>query len=158
MAFKVYLYISLTLCSIKEPDIQTQIRWVFLRCLPSFQSSDFPNKVIFFALTLSAVQLLSCVRLCDPMDCSTPGFPVLHCLLEFAQTLVHWLGNATKVSCSPFSLSVNQLPHGHEEKDDEPHKKTEKVRQGRTAHVLMGSGTSQRSELLQASLPYYPRM
>ena len=26
---------------------------------------------------------------CDPMDCSTPSFPVLHCLLEFAQTLVH---------------------------------------------------------------------
>ena len=25
----------------------------------------------------SSVQLLSRVRLCDPMDCSTPGFPVL---------------------------------------------------------------------------------
>jgi len=29
------------------------------------------------------------VRLCDPMDCSTPGFPVFHYLLEFAQTHVH---------------------------------------------------------------------
>ena len=28
---------------------------------------------------------LRCVQLCDPMDCSTPGFPVLHYLLEFAQ-------------------------------------------------------------------------
>ena len=28
------------------------------------------------------------------MDCSTPGFPVLHYLLEFAQTHVHWDGNA----------------------------------------------------------------
>ena len=27
--------------------------------------------------------------LCDPMDCSTPGFPVLHHVLEFAQTHVH---------------------------------------------------------------------
>ena len=36
-----------------------------------------------------AVQSLSCVRLCDSMNCSTPGFPVLHCLLEFAQTHVH---------------------------------------------------------------------
>ena len=26
-----------------------------------------------------------------PMDCSTPGFPVLHCLPEFAQTQVHWV-------------------------------------------------------------------
>ena len=25
----------------------------------------------------------------DPMDCNTPGFPILHCLLEFAQTHVY---------------------------------------------------------------------
>ena len=31
----------------------------------------------------------SCPTLCDPMDCSTPVFPVLHHLLEFAQTHVH---------------------------------------------------------------------
>ena len=31
----------------------------------------------------------SCSTLCHPMDCSTPGFPVLHYLLEFAQTHVH---------------------------------------------------------------------
>ena len=30
----------------------------------------------------------SCLTLCDPMDCSTPGFPVLHHLLEFAKTSV----------------------------------------------------------------------
>ena len=28
--------------------------------------------------------------LCNPMDCSTPGIPVLHCLSEFAQTHVHY--------------------------------------------------------------------
>ena len=32
----------------------------------------------------------SYLTLCDPMDCSTPGSPVLHYLLEFAQTHVHW--------------------------------------------------------------------
>ena len=31
----------------------------------------------------------SCVTFCDPMDCSIPGFPVLHYLLEFAQIHVH---------------------------------------------------------------------
>ena len=31
----------------------------------------------------------SCLTLCNPMDCSMPGFPVLHYLLEFAQTHVH---------------------------------------------------------------------
>ena len=31
----------------------------------------------------------SCLIPCDPMDCSTPGFPVLYYLLEFAQTQAH---------------------------------------------------------------------
>ena len=31
----------------------------------------------------------SCLTLCDPVDCSTPGSSVLHCLLEFAQIHVH---------------------------------------------------------------------
>ena len=30
-----------------------------------------------------------CLTLCDPMDCSTPGFPVHHQLLEHTQTHVH---------------------------------------------------------------------
>ena len=34
-------------------------------------------------------QSLSCVLLCNPTDCSTPGFPVLHHLPELAQTHVH---------------------------------------------------------------------
>ena len=36
--------------------------------------------------------------LCDPMDCSTPGFPVHHQLLEPAQTRVHLVGNAIQPS------------------------------------------------------------
>ena len=36
----------------------------------------------------------SCPTLCDPMDCSMPGFPVLHRLPELAQTHVHWVGDA----------------------------------------------------------------
>ena len=31
--------------------------------------------------------------LCDPMNCSMPGFPVFHYLLEFAQTHVHWVSD-----------------------------------------------------------------
>ena len=45
----------------------------------------------------SFVQLLSCVWLCDPMDCSMPGFPV-HYLLETAPTHVHWVGDAIQPS------------------------------------------------------------
>ena len=42
----------------------------------------------------SSVQLLSRIRLCDPMNHSTPGLPVHHQLLEFTQTHVHWIGDA----------------------------------------------------------------
>ena len=46
----------------------------------------------------SSVQSLSHVRLCDPMDCSTPGFPVQHELLEPAQIHVHQVGDAIQPS------------------------------------------------------------
>ena len=40
----------------------------------------------------------SCPTLCDPMNCSTPGFPVLRYLLEFAQTNVHRVSDAIQPS------------------------------------------------------------
>ena len=38
------------------------------------------------------------LTLCYPVDCSTPSFPVLHHLLEFAQTLVCWVNDTIKSS------------------------------------------------------------
>ena len=40
----------------------------------------------------------SCPTLCDPMDCSTPGFPVHHQLPELAQAHVHQVGDAIQPS------------------------------------------------------------
>ena len=40
----------------------------------------------------------SCATLCDPMDCSTPGFPVHHQLLELDQTHVHQVSDAIQTS------------------------------------------------------------
>ena len=37
----------------------------------------------------------SCPTLCDPMDCSTPGFLALHYLPEFAQIHVPWAADTT---------------------------------------------------------------
>ena len=55
----------------------------------------------------------SCPTLCDPMDYSMPGFPVLHYLLEFAQIRVHWVGDAIQPSCplSPASPAFNLSQH-----------------------------------------------
>ena len=40
----------------------------------------------------------SCPTLCNPMDCSIPGFPVHHQLPELALTHVHWVGDAIQPS------------------------------------------------------------
>ena len=40
----------------------------------------------------------SCLTLCDPMDCSTPGFPVHHQLPDLAQTHVHWVSDVIQPS------------------------------------------------------------
>ena len=68
-----------------------------------------------FLPIISSVQSLSRVRLCDPMNHSTPGLPVLHQLPEFTQTHVHWVGDTIQPShplSSPspptFKLSQHQ--------------------------------------------------
>ena len=55
-----------------------------------------------------SVQLLSCVRLCDPSDCSTPGLLVHHQLLEFIQT--HVIQPSHPLS-SPFLPALNLSQH-----------------------------------------------
>ena len=61
--------------------------------------------------------LLSCVQLfADPMDCSTPGFPVLHHLPELTQTHVHWVGDSwwchptILFLCCPLRLQPSIFP------------------------------------------------
>ena len=44
------------------------------------------------------------------MNCSMPGFPVLHHLQEFAQTRVHWVSNAISPSVIPFSSCFQSFP------------------------------------------------
>ena len=55
-----------------------------------------------------------CLTLCDPMDCSMPGFPVHHQLLELAQTHVHRVSDAIQQSyplSSPFPPTFNLSKH-----------------------------------------------
>ena len=51
-----------------------------------------PNQSQFRSVTQS------CTTLCSPIDCSAPGPPVHHYLLEFPQTHVHWIGDAIQPS------------------------------------------------------------
>ena len=84
--------------------------------LPFPSPRDLPNPGIEpRSPTLQADALTSapaCPALCDPMDCSMPGFPVLHYLPEFAQILVHWVCDATYplILCHLFSFCLQSFP------------------------------------------------
>ena len=72
----------------------TWLRW----CLPDISTVQFS----------SVAQ--SCLTLCNPMDCSTPGFPVHHQLLELAQTHVHRVSDAIQPSHPVSSPSPSISP------------------------------------------------
>ena len=61
----------------------------------------------------SSVQSLSCVWLCDPMNCSTPGFPIHHQLPELAQSHFHWVSDASNhlILCRPLLLLPSIFPN-----------------------------------------------
>ena len=90
---------------------------MFFPCIDTFLKSWFSwcsSRSHLYHLLLhchhhcSVTQL--CPTLCDPMDWSTPGFPVLYHLPEFAQTHVHWVGNALQSSLSSLLLLPSVFP------------------------------------------------
>ena len=91
--------------------------------LKRLSSNEQRNKLseIYYILNLKEKEAqvtycsvgMSCLTLCDLMDCSTPGSSVLHCLLEFAQVLVHWVNDTIQPShplltSSPFAFNLSQ--------------------------------------------------
>ena len=78
----------------QEVELPYEIR--FRKELLSYLLAFLFSFIIFF-IHISLYQLSSvpqsCVTLCDPMDGSTPGFPVHYQLLELAQTHVHPIGD-----------------------------------------------------------------
>ena len=76
--------------------------------------------MLFFSHFLFLFSLLlllftkSCPTLCDPVDCSTPGSPVLYYLLESTQFHVHWVSDAIQPShpplpSSPFAFNLSSI-------------------------------------------------
>ena len=61
--------------------------------LQETEKGESITSTLYYSLTFLTVQFSSvtqsCPVLCNPMDCSTPGFPALHHLPELAQTHVH---------------------------------------------------------------------
>ena len=70
------------------------------------------NLFSFSSVQFSSV-IQSCPTLCDPMDCSTLGFPVYHQLLELTETHVQQVGDAIQpshplLSSSPPAFNLSQ--------------------------------------------------
>ena len=86
--------------------------WTHVSCTASrFFTTEPPGKP---SLLFSSVQWLSRVRLCNPMNHSTPGLPVHHQLLEFTQTHVHRVDDAIQPShplSSPSPPAPNPSHH-----------------------------------------------
>ena len=85
-------------------------------CHPAISSSVVP--LSFCPHQFSSVQFSSvaqsCPTLCNPMNCSMPGFPVHHELQEFTQTHVHRVGDAIQPShplLSPSPPAPNPSQH-----------------------------------------------
>ena len=70
----------------------------------SVECWDLENLMSFDAVQFSSFSQ-SCLTLCYPMDCSTPGLPIHHQLPELAQTHVHRVGDGIQPSRSLSSTS-----------------------------------------------------
>ena len=86
-------------------DLRTAIK--ALNCL----HSNFCMREIMYSIQFSSVAQLS-LTVCDPMDCSTPGLPVHHQLLELTQTHAHRVSHAIQPSylCHPLLLPPSIIP------------------------------------------------
>ena len=108
-----YIWTKIVLIIQLSPKVMLCLKWLHL-------CKDLNEKYAYIILYYfsSSVQFSSvaqlCPNLCNPMDCSTPGFPVHHQLPELAQTYVHLVSDVIQpshplLSPSPaFNLSQHQ--------------------------------------------------
>ena len=89
--FWIYVLVSVPLLKAEPPGGKD-----------SLFSSVFPERRTVCTVGSISVQFSSvtqsCLTLCDPMDCSTPGLPIHHQLPELVQTHGHRLGDAIQPS------------------------------------------------------------
>ena len=80
---------DITVIQVYAPTSNTEEAEWFSKDLPDLLELT-PKKDVLFIIGVQFSSLIqSCPILCKPIDCSTPGFPVHHQLLEFTQTHVH---------------------------------------------------------------------
>ena len=113
-------------CALSLPERRSPEVWVCSerggarlhgRVAHGMHHSAFQLKTVCLVYCCSVAK--SYLTLCDPMDCNTPGFPVLHYLLEFAQTHVYCVSDAIQQSqsrltlCDPMNCNTPGFPVLH---------------------------------------------
>ena len=87
--------------------------WKNCKCERWTMLTELTALVILSWMLFLVLQLLGHARLCCPMGYSRPGFPVPHCLLDFAWAHVHWVSDLAQPSHSlslpsPFAFNLSQ--------------------------------------------------
>ena len=126
--FSCIIYLAISLCQSPHQCrysfwefiwVQCWAHWLISHLFSQIHLYLFSSRFRAIYLTLSSTHVYvfplilyqfssvvqSCPTLCDPMDCSMPGFLVHHQLSEFTQTHVHWVGDAIQPSHPLSSLS-----------------------------------------------------
>ena len=102
-----------------DPGIEPRSPALQADSLPTELRASFPTSKSCFVIWRNMLRPCCCsvtksyLTVCNPMNYSTPGFPVLHCLQEFTQTHVHWVDDAIQLSHplsspSPSALNLSQ--------------------------------------------------
>ena len=95
---KLYIFTEVVPCPGFGGEVQSQLRSSLLWELGQVPLDSFLSCRLQIIICCFCSAAQSCSTLCDRMDCSMPGFPVLHYLPKFAQTHAHWVDNAIQPS------------------------------------------------------------
>ena len=110
--FKIWFTISYLIVSAPSSKNSAKRPWIVnsirTRKVRLKSNCRLPNITEFYCLVTQLHPTL-----CNPMDCSTPSFPVLHHLPEFAHIHIHWVSDAIQpshalLSPSPPVLNLSQ--------------------------------------------------
>ena len=97
----------------RRPSIHvTPLLWYspYCRCLKHKSSAICPQYYEDVSTAKLGSVAQSCLTLCDPMDCSTPGFPVHHQLPSNSGPLSRWCHPIISPSVIPFSSHLQSFP------------------------------------------------
>ena len=110
--------------SVHEPEIEPMSPASHGRSLTLGPWAKCLRAIRFFEVVQFSSVTQSCLTLCNPMNCSTPGLPVRHQLPEYTQTHVHQVGDAIQPShplSSPFPPAPNPSQHQIRSKESTLH-------------------------------------